>query len=327
MQVTYQMFLEQVIEPTRRRAARSRTTRIVDSHFLELDGRPRRRVAPALRAARARVAGEPRPQRCATTSPRKAEGQAQASTATPSPTYGLDEESVRATFARLRLALQHHGGAMNADRDLVDADDVLSRVHGRRRHARRCRGPTTRGGTRPAGPIEWDVPSHARPHRRLRHLVRGESRAAVDAHRRETAEISTSAEAPVAHRCTALRAARLLAVAVRAAGPDDRGCHPYGHGRSLGLRGDRLRRGHRARRRPRGRSGPRVRPARATSCAAAFVRRIFPWAPTDAETVGPRCSGPTVEPPLGDREPERQWLWHCAPLDEWAGNIRRRTPR
>lgn len=52
------------------------------------------------------------------------------------------------------------------------------------------------------------------------------------------------------------------------------------------------------------------------------LRRLFPWAP------------PAVDPWRGllwangrgfldDLPPDPDWLWHCAPLEEWDGNVRR----
>jgi uncharacterized protein (TIGR03083 family) len=52
------------------------------------------------------------------------------------------------------------------------------------------------------------------------------------------------------------------------------------------------------------------------------LHRLFPWAPTDADPWQALlwANGRTS---LGDRKPERKWLWQCAPLDEWNGEIRR----
>lgn len=53
------------------------------------------------------------------------------------------------------------------------------------------------------------------------------------------------------------------------------------------------------------------------------LRRLFPWAPTDTDPWATLlwANGRT---PLGNRPPETEWLWHCAPLTEWDGHIRRR---
>jgi hypothetical protein len=52
------------------------------------------------------------------------------------------------------------------------------------------------------------------------------------------------------------------------------------------------------------------------------LRRIFPWAPADAEPWAALLWANGREP-LGDVPTERRWLWHCAPLDEWDGKPRR----
>jgi hypothetical protein len=52
------------------------------------------------------------------------------------------------------------------------------------------------------------------------------------------------------------------------------------------------------------------------------VRRLFPWAPADAPSWA-ALRWANGRAPLGDRLPERKWLWHCAPLDEWDGTARR----
>jgi hypothetical protein len=56
-----------------------------------------------------------------------------------------------------------------------------------------------------------------------------------------------------------------------------------------------------------------------------IAARIFPWAPTDAEPwAALRWAAGRAS--LPDRErlgPD--WWWHCAPLAEWDGTIRKRT--
>jgi uncharacterized protein (TIGR03083 family) len=54
------------------------------------------------------------------------------------------------------------------------------------------------------------------------------------------------------------------------------------------------------------------------------LRRIFPWAPEDDDAWATLrwASGRTA---LGERERlAADWYWHCAPLDEWDGTIKRR---
>jgi hypothetical protein len=52
------------------------------------------------------------------------------------------------------------------------------------------------------------------------------------------------------------------------------------------------------------------------------LRRLFPWAPEDVDPWEALlwANGRAA---LGDRPPEVDWLWHCAPLTEWDGQIRR----
>jgi len=65
-----------------------------------------------------------------------------------------------------------------------------------------------------------------------------------------------------------------------------------------------------------------------TTAVEHTVRRLFPWAPTDeghdSWDVLLWANGRAA---LGDRPPEKHWLWHCDPLDEWNGEIRRWKPR
>jgi hypothetical protein len=56
------------------------------------------------------------------------------------------------------------------------------------------------------------------------------------------------------------------------------------------------------------------------------LARIFPWAPTDIPDRWAVFRYETGRAPLGDR-PRRDanWYWHCAPLSEWDGTVKRRT--
>ena len=58
--------------------------------------------------------------------------------------------------------------------------------------------------------------------------------------------------------------------------------------------------------------------------AAKVLARIFPWAPANVSAWESLqwCSGRSALP---DRErQDANWYWHCAPLAEWDGTIRRR---
>lgn len=58
------------------------------------------------------------------------------------------------------------------------------------------------------------------------------------------------------------------------------------------------------------------------------LRRLFPWAPaSDEADPWDALLWANGRQALGERKRETKWLWHCAPLDEWNGEIRRRKPR
>jgi uncharacterized protein (TIGR03083 family) len=57
----------------------------------------------------------------------------------------------------------------------------------------------------------------------------------------------------------------------------------------------------------------------------AVLRRLFPWTP---EGVDP-WSGllwANGRRPLNGVAPDKHWLWHCAPLEEWDGRVPRWDP-
>lgn len=58
--------------------------------------------------------------------------------------------------------------------------------------------------------------------------------------------------------------------------------------------------------------------------AAKVLARIFPWAPVDISAVESLrwCAG-RIALPNRERQ-DANWYWHCAPLSEWNGEIRRR---
>lgn len=55
------------------------------------------------------------------------------------------------------------------------------------------------------------------------------------------------------------------------------------------------------------------------------VRRLFPWAPTDAEPWAALrwACGRIALPDRPRLGPD--WWWHCAPLAEWDGTVKKRT--
>ena len=50
--------------------------------------------------------------------------------------------------------------------------------------------------------------------------------------------------------------------------------------------------------------------------------QTVPWAPADVDPWDGLLWA-NGRRPLDDLPPERDWLWQCAPLDEWDGTIRR----
>jgi hypothetical protein len=55
------------------------------------------------------------------------------------------------------------------------------------------------------------------------------------------------------------------------------------------------------------------------------IRRIFPWAPGDADawqTLRWAAGRTALE---GHPQLEPDWYWHCEPLDDWDGTIKKRT--
>jgi hypothetical protein len=56
-----------------------------------------------------------------------------------------------------------------------------------------------------------------------------------------------------------------------------------------------------------------------------IVRRLFPWAPTDREVWASLrwACGRAALPDRARLAPD--WYWHCAPLAEWDGTIKKRS--
>ena len=148
--------------------------------------------------------------------------------------------------------------------------------------------------------------------------------------RRSTASAETPylpADAKPSFVIDSMRSAgALLATAVRDAAPSDRGWHRYGIADRSGFAAmgcdEVLVHGYDIA------QGLKLEYSPPGALAHVTVRRLFPWAP------GPDEADPwdallwaNGRRKLGDRPPETKWLWHCAPLDEWNGEIRRWWPR
>ncbi|NKQ56474.1 hypothetical protein HFP15_26715 [Amycolatopsis sp. K13G38] len=54
--------------------------------------------------------------------------------------------------------------------------------------------------------------------------------------------------------------------------------------------------------------------------AAAALYRLFPWAPTDTP-AWPTLLWTNGRAPLGEYRRLTKWTWHCAPLEEWDGEL------
>jgi uncharacterized protein (TIGR03083 family) len=115
-------------------------------------------------------------------------------------------------------------------------------------------------------------------------------------------------------------AAALLALAVDAADDEARGWHPFGmadrtgfaamgcdevlvHGYDLSL-------------------GLALDFSPPLDVVERTLSRLFPWAPPSADPWDALLWA-NGRQALGERSPEVRWLWHCAPLDAWDGEIRR----
>ena len=201
----------------------------------------------------------------------------------------------------------------------VDADDVLASVTA---VAAMLEGPASSddpsGWDGAAGILEWSC-RHTAAHVADCLIWYGANLARRSIEDVEAPEMAVDA-APNVLVDTIRSGGALLAAAVLASNPDDRGYHPFGiadpsgfaamgcdevlvHGADIaagfGLAFD-----------PPGEVCDRV------------VRRLYPWAPTDVDPWAALLWA-NGRAPLGDAPPESRWLWHCAPLDEWDGTIRR----
>ena len=58
-----------------------------------------------------------------------------------------------------------------------------------------------------------------------------------------------------------------------------------------------------------------------------ILRRLFPWIKDTApDTWATLCWATGRLPLAGREEVEPDWYWQCAPLEEWDGKVRKRTP-
>nr|MBA3652762.1 hypothetical protein [Actinomycetota bacterium] len=116
--------------------------------------------------------------------------------------------------------------------------------------------------------------------------------------------------------------AALLALAVDATDADGRGFHPFGMADASGfaamgvdemlVHGYDLAAG----------LGLGASYSPPTGAVERTLRRLFPWAPTVTDPWDTLLWA-NGRRPLGEESPDDRWLWHCAPLAEWDGTVRR----
>ena len=208
--------------------------------------------------------------------------------------------------------------------ELVGADDVLTAVGavtGMLSFAPKS-GPAWQ---RRAGQLRWTC-RHT-----LAHAVDCLNWYAANLARRSTADVESPDIVPTRKPARLIdglgSAGAILAAAVRAAAPDDRGWHPYGRADRSGfaamgcdevlVHGFDLAAGL-------GRPGQPLPFDVPAELAGRVARRLFPWSPADEDpwTTLLWANGRVA---LGARPPQTRWLWHCAPLAEWDGHRRARA--
>jgi hypothetical protein len=195
-----------------------------------------------------------------------------------------------------------------------------------RRAARACRETLEpdldRDWSVPAGDLEWDC------RRTLDHIVDSLSLYAAYLASRPSGRLNPPRNGdPVASPVELLESvestAAVLAEVARAAPEGTRAFHPAGMADVSGwiamgceeilLHTDDIARGLQLIWRP------------PDDLAALIVARIFPWAPRNGDPWA-SLRWAAGRAPLPDRERlDPDWYWHCAPLSEWDGTIKKRT--
>jgi hypothetical protein len=170
--------------------------------------------------------------------------------------------------------------------------------------------------TEPAGTLRWSCTAT------LIHIVDCFVWYAASLARRSTRGIElmeTNHDAGIGVLVDSVRSGgAMLAAVVAAAGPDDRGWHLFGVADRSGwaamgvdealIHGADLAAG----------LGVALHPPPAV--ADHVVRRLFPWAPTEGDPWD-RLLWANGRAPLGDLPTSRRWRVHCAPLEEWDGEL------
>jgi hypothetical protein len=206
--------------------------------------------------------------------------------------------------------------------EIVGADDVLTAV-GAVTAMLSSAPKSAPPWQRRAGQLRWPCRNT------LAHMVDCLNWYAANLARRSTSNVESPDMAPSLRPVRLIDALRsagaILAAAVTAAAPDDRAWHPFGRADRSGfaamgcdevlVHGFDLAAGL-------GRPGRPLAYDVPAELAGRVVRRLFPWSPTD-EDPWATLLWANGRAALGARPPERHWLWHCAPLSEWDGRIRR----
>ena len=204
--------------------------------------------------------------------------------------------------------------------DLVRHDDVLAAVEVVAEMLSKLPEDAAWGNS--AGQLEWTCRDT------LAHMVDCLNWYAANLARRSTGDVEIPEVAETMAPPQLVDALRsggaVLAAAVAAAGVDDRAWHPFGIADRSGfaamgcdevlVHGFDLAAG----------LGKRYEPP--SELAERVVRRLFPWSP-EGEDAWATLLWANGRVALGDRRPETQWLWQCAPLAEWNGEVRRWRPK